>query len=99
MFSFAIHVCSVLLALSGLVHGLPGILEDPEAAGPPSGYSIVPIEWDVPIDLNTPGSATVHLSGTIQDVVARMEEDYPGWNKTFSQPDEHYDALRQHIRH
>ncbi|CAP61415.1 uncharacterized protein PODANS_4_515 [Podospora anserina S mat+] len=75
MFSFAIHVCSVLLALSRLVHGLPKILEDPEAAGPPSGYSIVPIEWDVPIDLNTPGSATVHLSGTIQDVV----EQHCGW--------------------
>ncbi|KAK4654030.1 hypothetical protein QC762_400515 [Podospora pseudocomata] len=77
MFSFAIHVCSVLLALSG--HRS--------------------IEWGVSIDLNTPGSATVHLSGTLQDVVARMEKDYPGWNETFSQPDEHYGALRQHIRH
>ncbi|KAK0669863.1 hypothetical protein QBC41DRAFT_336520 [Cercophora samala] len=84
MFSSAINACSVLLALSGLALGLPNVAEDPDA-GPPSGYGIVPIEWDVPVNLTAPDSTTVHLSGTIQDVVAQMEHDYPGWNETFQQ--------------
>lgn len=37
----------------------------------------------LPINLNDPNSATVTITGTIENAVAKMDTDYPGWNATF----------------
>ncbi|KAK0744759.1 hypothetical protein B0T21DRAFT_399141 [Apiosordaria backusii] len=84
MFTSVIRACGALLAISGLANALPSARDDTET-GPPANYTIVPIQWDIPIDPATPGSTTVHLTGTIEEVVAQMERDYPGWNETFHQ--------------
>ncbi|KAK0702518.1 hypothetical protein B0T21DRAFT_416915 [Apiosordaria backusii] len=49
----------------------------------PDKYTIVDVQWDLPINLNDPSSATVPVFGTIQQAVAQMESQYPGWNTTF----------------
>ncbi|KAK4199941.1 hypothetical protein QBC40DRAFT_297015 [Triangularia verruculosa] len=55
------------------------------AAGhrPLSSYTIVDLQWDLPI---TPGDATadtIKVNGTIQNAIEQMELLYPGWNHTF----------------
>ncbi|KAK0701134.1 hypothetical protein B0T21DRAFT_300738 [Apiosordaria backusii] len=44
---------------------------------------MVDITWDLPINVTDPNSATVSVTGTIEQAVAKMEADYPGWNATF----------------
>ncbi|CAP71289.1 unnamed protein product, partial [Podospora anserina S mat+] len=45
--------------------------------------------WTLPINLNDPNSATVTITGTIENAVAKMDTDYPGWNATFMARDPH----------
>ncbi|KAK4205549.1 hypothetical protein QBC40DRAFT_260801 [Triangularia verruculosa] len=86
MLPSAIKAFSALVALSGLAHAFPGVRDDPSPeVGPPANYGIVPIEWDIPTDPAAPDGATVELTGTIQEVVAKMDQDYPGWNESFHQ--------------
>ncbi|KAK4675920.1 hypothetical protein QC764_506440 [Podospora pseudoanserina] len=69
------------LALISAVHTAPTSLD--EQPGSVSGYSIVPISWNLPINLDDPTSATVTVTGTIQEAIAQMDASYPGWNATF----------------
>ncbi|KAK4172733.1 hypothetical protein QBC36DRAFT_294066 [Triangularia setosa] len=65
------------LTLYGAVHGTSG----------PDGKNMVDLPFDLPINPADPTSATVSITGTIEQAVAKMEADYPGWNETFmSQP-------------
>ncbi|KAK4662774.1 hypothetical protein QC763_0091770 [Podospora pseudopauciseta] len=43
----------------------------------------------LPINLNDPNSATITITGTIENTVAKMDTDYPGWNATFMARDPH----------
>ncbi|KAK4200243.1 hypothetical protein QBC40DRAFT_226243 [Triangularia verruculosa] len=54
---------------------------------PDPKYGVVDIQFDMPIDPTDNASATVSITGTIQQAVAKMEADYPGWTNLFLQPD------------
>ncbi|KAK4197239.1 hypothetical protein QBC40DRAFT_309232 [Triangularia verruculosa] len=66
-----ITVAASALALVGLSYGsdVPNKLSD--------------ITWSLPINPADDSSATVSFTGTIEQAVAKMEADYPGWNATF----------------
>ncbi|KAK0735738.1 hypothetical protein B0T21DRAFT_412337 [Apiosordaria backusii] len=49
--------------------------------------SIVDVTWDLPINPADDKSATVSVTGTIEQAIAKMEADYPGWNATFMAQD------------
>ncbi|KAK4640017.1 hypothetical protein QC761_611385 [Podospora bellae-mahoneyi] len=52
------------------------------------------IGWDLLTDLNNPNSATVSVFGTIQEAVAQMEAQFPGWNATFQAQQPSYSTVR-----
>ncbi|KAK4194376.1 hypothetical protein QBC40DRAFT_188319 [Triangularia verruculosa] len=57
------------------------------AGSGPDGKNMVDLSFDLPINPADPNSAKVSITGTIEQAVAKMEADYPGWNATFmSQP-------------
>lgn len=48
---------------------------------------MVDLTFDLPINPAEPNSAKISVTGTIEQAVAKMEGEYPGWNATFtSQP-------------
>ncbi|KAK0668783.1 hypothetical protein QBC41DRAFT_393225 [Cercophora samala] len=71
---------NIALALYGLL-GFIGIASaSPSLLG---NYTVVDVQWDLPTNLSDPNSATISVLGTIQEAVAQMEAQYPGWNATF----------------
>ncbi|KAK0662079.1 hypothetical protein QBC41DRAFT_359714 [Cercophora samala] len=70
-----------VLALWGLAHAAPAApgqtLDDVDE------FTTVPVYWDLPIKADDPNGAKVTVEGTIQQAIAKMEADYPGWNATF----------------
>ncbi|KAK4664595.1 uncharacterized protein QC763_512170 [Podospora pseudopauciseta] len=62
--------------LTQLVHG---------AAEPPvSSYSVVEVEWSLPVDPNKPNGAREFVTGTIEEAIAQMDAAHPGWSQTFT---------------
>ncbi|KAK4202035.1 hypothetical protein QBC40DRAFT_322577 [Triangularia verruculosa] len=72
-----------LLALSGMVFSAPAALDQTGGAIGIEGYTIVPIEFELPVKPDDPNGEKVILHGTIQEVIAKMEASYPGWNQSF----------------
>ncbi|CAP67483.1 uncharacterized protein PODANS_6_11385 [Podospora anserina S mat+] len=79
---------SVALALCSLL-GFIGIAR----ASLPDKYTVVDVQWDLLTDLNNPNSATVSVFGTIQEAVAQMEAQFPGWNATFQAQQPSYSTV------
>ncbi|KAK0666739.1 hypothetical protein QBC41DRAFT_338878 [Cercophora samala] len=62
--------------LTQLVHG---------ALQPPvDGYSVVDVQWSLPVDPSNPNGARESVTGTIEEAIAQMEAAHPGWNQTFT---------------
>ncbi|KAK0666396.1 hypothetical protein QBC41DRAFT_150349 [Cercophora samala] len=68
------------LALLGAVHGAPAPLD--KAVGF-EGFEIVPVQWNLPINLEDPTGKQVTVTGTIQEAIAKMDASFPGWHKSF----------------
>ncbi|KAK4662419.1 hypothetical protein QC763_611385 [Podospora pseudopauciseta] len=79
---------SVTLALCSLL-GFIGIA----SASLPDTYTVVDVQWDLLTDLNNPNSAAVSVFGTIQEAVAQMEAQFPGWNATFQAQQPSYSTV------
>ncbi|KAK0658298.1 hypothetical protein QBC41DRAFT_385833, partial [Cercophora samala] len=74
MFANAILLCSTLLLTSfGIAH----------AGHPQSNYTMIDLQWDLPILPGNASAGAISVNGTIEKAVEQMEQLYPGWNQTF----------------
>ncbi|KAK4663493.1 hypothetical protein QC763_608825 [Podospora pseudopauciseta] len=65
---------SLLLSLTGLACA---------DADPATNYTIVELQWDMPITPGDASNGTVTVTGTVQQAIAQMDALYPGWNERF----------------
>ncbi|KAK4646121.1 hypothetical protein QC761_207555 [Podospora bellae-mahoneyi] len=71
------------LALFGAVHSAPASPDQATVSIGLEGREIVPVQWNLPININDPNGKKVAVTGTIEEAVARMEAHFPGWNESF----------------
>ncbi|VBB79469.1 Putative protein of unknown function [Podospora comata] len=69
------------LTMTQFVHAAPATLG--LALDDVDDFTIVPVYLELPIKPDDPNGATVTVEGTIQQAIAKMDTDYPGWNQTF----------------
>ncbi|KAK0726641.1 hypothetical protein B0T21DRAFT_293327 [Apiosordaria backusii] len=60
------------------------------AIRPLSNYTMVDLQWDMPIAPGDSNRGTISVNGTIENAIEQMELLYPGWNQTFHSQLQHH---------